>query len=133
MNAFRSRSRRLAADEGGGVAIEFAIVSMAFILVTLGIIEFGRALQARNEMAFAADFAARQIMIDPEIDEDAIEAAVAAKFDGHAPDTLVVDVTDETVDGEEFRVINMTYPMNLTIPGTHAALTLAVSRRVPKI
>ena len=125
--------RRFLADEGGGVALEFAIVGLAFVLATLGLIEFGRALQARNELAFAADFGARQILIDPDLGAADIEAAIAAHFDGYDPDSLGVEVGSETVDGDDYRTIDLSYPVNLSIPGYDGALTLRISRRVPRL
>ena len=47
-----SRWRR---QECGATALEFAIVAAVFVTVSIGIIEFGRALMVRNEMAYAID------------------------------------------------------------------------------
>ena len=56
-----SRFRR---SEHGGVAIEFAIISMLVVSVSLGAVEFGRALQLRNELSSLADRATREILMD---------------------------------------------------------------------
>jgi Flp pilus assembly protein TadG len=68
--------RRLRSCQAGSTAIEFAIVSLVLVLVTLGVIEFGRGLNIRNQLSQAADFGARKILIDKLISDSALEAAV---------------------------------------------------------
>ena len=53
----RAQFRRSVRCDSGVTAIEFAFVGLLAISLILGIIEFGRALFIRNELAFAADIA----------------------------------------------------------------------------
>ena len=124
---------RLRRDDRGGVALEFSIVAVAFVVVSLGVIEFGRALQVRNELSFAADYGARQIMMDPAASESVVTAAIRDKFMGYNPADLAVSFGDETLDGISYRTIILSYPMQIFIPFVNRSLTLEVERRTPSI
>lgn len=50
---------RLASEDGGNSILEFAIVSLLFILLTTGILEMGRAVWAFNSLSHAAREGAR--------------------------------------------------------------------------
>ena len=131
-HSLRRDAGRLIRGQDGAAAIEFAIVSFALILVSLGIIEFGRALQVRNELAFAADIAARAILTDADIPSDEVEEAVREAFDPPDPALLDVNLETETVDGVEFRTLSLSYPFVLLIPQLSSeSITLTVAQRVP--
>lgn len=115
----------------GAAAVEFAIVSLILIALCLGIVDFGRGLYVRNNLAFAADLGARRILVDPTIADTALRDAVRAGFQG-APDLLQVDSANETISGISFRTITVRFPLTLHVPGlTHSGITLKVARRVP--
>jgi hypothetical protein len=122
---------RLARCNGGAAAVEFAIIVWALIFVCLGVIEFGRGLHVRNEMSFAADFAARKILTDPLVSDIDLTKAVDDAFLGPSPELLEVSFGDETADGVAFRTMLIQYPFSLLIPGLRDTITLTVSRRVP--
>ena len=115
----------------GGVAIEFAFVSMGLIMLGLGTLEFGRALQMHNELSFAADVGVREFLRDDSISNDTLEAKVRAAFDTSHPDLLAVTVGTETVDGVEFRTLALTYPVTLIVPVISNDIVLNVERRAP--
>jgi Flp pilus assembly pilin Flp len=129
--------RGIVRSDSGAAAIEFAIIIWALIFLCLGIIEIGRGLHVRNEMSYAADLAARRILTfeaysaDPlmEADEDALELEVREAFKGPRPGEL--DVTFPLDDSGNFRVIVMSYPFSLLIPGLRDTFDLTVTRRVP--
>lgn len=133
MRAIRSMVR----SDSGAAAIEFAIIVWALIFLCLGIIEIGRGLHVRNEMSYAADLAARRILTfeayaaNPlqAADEDALELEVRAAFKGPRPEEL--DVTFPLDDSGNYRVVLLSYPFSLLIPGLGDAFDMTVSRRVP--
>ncbi len=132
MRQLRWRKRGLRSDESGSVAIEFAIVSLAFILVSLGILEFGRALNTRNQLSQAADYGSRKILTVSGISNSAVEAELKSAFKAGDPSRLAINITSEIVDGAAFRVVTMTFPFTLLIPGlTRNAISLSVTRRTP--
>ena len=59
-----ARKRRFGLMSRGSTAVEFALICLPFVGVALGILEFGRALYVRNNLSFAADRAARMVLIE---------------------------------------------------------------------
>jgi Flp pilus assembly protein TadG len=118
--------------QSGAAAIEFAIIALVLILVCLGVIEFGRSLQVRNELSFAADFGARKILTDSTISDSDLENVVRSALIVADPDLMQVTIGTETVDGVQFRTIALAYPFTLLIPGLSSdSVTLALARRTP--
>lgn len=126
--------RGFARSDSGAAAIEFAIIIWALIFVCLGIIEIGRGLHVRNEMAYAADLAARKILtfskysgeMDPSCKEK-LRREVLEAFTGPRPEELFIDFPN---DGT-FHTIVMRYPFSFVIRELGDPFDLTVSRRVP--
>lgn len=126
--------------EDGATALEFAIVASVFIIVAMGIIEFGRSLQVRNEMAYAMDWGARTVLMDASANATDISAAIKERFNSYDKDKLTVEIADEsmpcTVDGKagsmDTRAVTIAYPMKLFIPGFTGTLDMTLERVVPK-
>ena len=51
--------------EAGTAAVEFAIISMVFISLCVGIVDFGRTLYVKNQLSFLADQATRTVLVNP--------------------------------------------------------------------
>lgn len=125
---------RLLRHQRGATAVEFALVLPVFAIGCLGCIEFGRALQLRNNLSFAADFAARKVFIDSATANASLETEVRGSFVGGEPQFLQVTIGSETVDGVQFRTVTLAYPVRLLIPYLdQRALTLSVNRRTPVV
>jgi Flp pilus assembly protein TadG len=133
MKSNKKIARRLFCDQDGAVALEFAIVSVVFIVMSLGVLEFGRALQVRNELTFAADFGAREVLMNADADDTTVAAAIREKFSGYNKDDLTVTIGTETVDGIDFRTLDLSYPLEIFIPGVTRSVLLTASRRTPEV
>lgn len=128
-------------SQSGAAAVEFAMVCLPMLLLALGIVEFGRALNVRNDLAYAADVAARMVLINKvEADDTDTEAlakldpAARQAFTGGQRDLLQVSVTKEAVDGTTFRVLALRYPFTLLLPGMEdSPIALGVTLRVPAV
>ena len=121
---------RLRDDTSGASAVEFAIIGAVFIVLSLGVIEFGRAFLVRNALAEAADVATRTALLDRAATDAKIEASARAAFDENKT-RLKVSFASETSGGVNFRLITLSYPVTLLIPALASRpLTLTVSRRV---
>jgi len=116
----------------GAASVEFAIIAMVAIATLLGVIEFGRAMDVRNQMAQAIDFGARKILLNPAATDAEITAAIKSAFyRGKAADLNVAAPVSETVNGRQYKVLQATYPFSLVIPGLGSPINLQVLRRVP--
>jgi Flp pilus assembly protein TadG len=126
--------RSLRHCRAGTTSVEFAIISTILMLVTFGVIEFGRGLNVRNQLSLAADYGARKILIDTQISDGSIESEIRSAFTASAPTLLQVTLGTETVDGLQFRTVTLSYPFTLLIPGVLSkAIDLRVARRAPVI
>jgi Flp pilus assembly protein TadG len=126
--------RSLRHCRAGTTSVEFAIISTILMLVTFGVIEFGRGLNIRNQLSLAADYGARKILIDTQISDGSIETEIRSAFAAPAPTLLQVTLGTETVDGLQFRTVTLSYPFTLLIPGVlNKAIDLRVARRAPVI
>jgi Flp pilus assembly protein TadG len=135
----RRSLRRLWRSQSGATAVEFALVCLPLLLLVLGIIEFGRAFYVRNDLSYAADFAARKVLIgqiardasDSEAQEK-LASAVRESFRSGDPALLQIVTGKETVDGIAFRVLSIQYPFAFVLPGlTESSFNLKLSRRIP--
>jgi Flp pilus assembly protein TadG len=126
--------RRLRYCRAGSTSVEFAIISTMLLLVTFGVVEFGRGLNVRNQLSQAADYGARKILIDKQISDSALESEIRSAFAATAPTLLRVTIGTETVDGLQFRTVALSYPFTLLIPGVlSGAIDLRLARRTPEI
>lgn len=100
----------------GAAAIEFAILAPVFVLLLIGLLEFGRALHLRNALNDAADRAQRMVLIDREVALDSIRASVVEAFRGaQVVGPFLSEAAIET-DGVFFRRISITIETNLLLP-----------------
>ena len=107
------------------------MIGLLLIALLLGIAEFGRALFIRNQLAFAADIAARQILIHPTAAASDLESAVrdAITYD---QGELQLEFGAEVVDGLSFRTISLRQPLTLLVPDIYeGSIMLSAERRVP--
>jgi Flp pilus assembly protein TadG len=124
--------RRLLSDERGSVAVEFAAVAVALIVLVVGAVEVGRGLYLRNAVAHAADNGVRLLLLDAGRSNSEVESGIRAAFHADAPAALGVSVAAETIDGVAFRTITVSYPFTPLVPQLSIApLTFTLARRVP--
>lgn len=128
MTAFR----RLRDCRSGATALEFAIVSLFLVLISIGVIDFGRGFQARNNMSHAADVGARTLLTNAETSNSTLETAIRSAFTGSNPELLEIEIASESIDGTTYRAVTMQYPLSLHIPGLESSpIMLTILRRVP--
>lgn len=129
-----SRVRRLMGREDGAAAVEFALIGMLLIVVTIGTIEIGRALFLFNELAHAADRAARVILITPDIPNADLAEQVRDEdlLTGLSPGLLSVIPGEVEDGGISFRTVRLSYPFTPMVSGlTIGSFTISTDRRVP--
>ncbi len=123
---------RLRDCQSGTTAIEFAIIGPLLISLAIGTVEFGRGLLIRNELAYAMDRAVRMALIDPSVTEAVIETTFRGALTSADVELVAVAFGAETVDSTAFRTMQVTYPLELLIPGLIGqAIEVSVDRRIP--
>ncbi|MEN3791611.1 TadE/TadG family type IV pilus assembly protein [Fulvimarina sp. MAC3] len=124
--------RRFGSDGSGATAVEFALISFPLMLTFLGCFEFARALQANNNLSYAAGRASRAILTNNAISEADLTQTIRAAFVGGNPDSLQIAYGTEVTDGVTFRTMTLSYSFEFVATAvSDTPITLSVSRRVP--
>lgn len=132
LSKIRRGMRKFSRAEEGAAAVEFAIVGSLFVVLALAILQFGWALQVRNELALVADEVARSVMIDPDKTDKELSADVKAKLSRYDADRLSVATGNERLGSMTIRTLHIRYGFAIAIPGLPSErLALSVSRRIP--
>lgn len=117
--------------DSGAAAIEFAIVATLLVVFVLGIIEFGRALDVRNQISRAADAGARTLLVPKSADlEGDATAAAKAVLTTADPNDLTVVLATEVSNGVTYRKLTLTYAFTPLVAGIISPLSMSVERIV---
>jgi Flp pilus assembly protein TadG len=113
---FQRLFRDFRANMCGASALEFAIVFPVFILIVTGTFEMAGALRLNNELSYAASQVSRMVMM--------------SRLDA---ENLQVTLTTQTIDGQSYRFLVLSYPYQLQMPFfAGAAFTLSVTKGIPQ-
>lgn len=122
---------RLLGDRSGAAALEFALTGMPFILLLLGLIEFGRGLHIRTALDAAADRAQRAILIDPAASTGTLETEIRNTFNVGQPDRLAITYAIDSSSGIDYRLVTVDYQMDLLLPAPlGGTISIGSTRRV---
>ena len=117
---------------GGAAAVEFAIISVVLIALCIGIVDFGRTLYVKNQLSFLADQATRKLLLNPTLATSTLETELRDDFTAGDSSQVTISVTAETINTNNYRVIDIGFPITLFIPNlASSTLDLSVTRRVP--
>jgi len=98
------RIRRLAVaflnDRRGGAA-EFAAVLPVFVAMVLGLMQFGWAQHSASSVRTALEQASRALLLNPSLDQAALEAMVLAKLSPATASEVTVSLEMEAGSGGE--------------------------------
>jgi Flp pilus assembly protein TadG len=130
--------RNFLRNKEGAAAVDFAIVSMVFIFCVLGVIEFGRVLYMKNKLAFAADSAARLVLMkssgtDTATTSEILIEAKSVLHNRELVENVVLETGSETADGVTYLTLKLSYSMPLYIPGFGSGVTLSQYRKTPQL
>lgn len=119
-------------NEDGAAAVEFAIVSVLFVVMAIGIVDFGRSSHQRFRLAHAADIAARAVMLDPAATDAQIAARMRAAYPALGYGDITLTVSTTTIDARSYRRLELSRPLTFFIPGlTDRTGTIRIDRLVP--
>ncbi|WP_162300857.1 TadE/TadG family type IV pilus assembly protein [Alkalilacustris brevis] len=124
--------RRYRRCTSGATAIEFALVAPVAIVLCLSILEVGRAVYLRNELAYAVDLGARKVLLDPAVAEQDVLDTVRAGLTGANRGQADIE-TQVIADGlREYRLVAASIPFAFIVPFVQkGAFSLSVHRRIP--
>lgn len=132
MRRLRQMLARFGQSERGAAAVEFALVCMPLVLLSVGVVEFGRAFNVQNDLAYAADVGTRAMLVHKDISPAQVESAIREAFTGGTSSDLETHFGTEIVGERTFRTITLVYPLSLGVPGlTSKTFSLSVERRLP--
>jgi Flp pilus assembly protein TadG len=142
-------TRRFWRHEEGATAVEFAIVAVPFLMIVLGTFEFGRAFNARNDMAREMDIAERAILIAetpqpgqqcyadpplPYVDTSCGRSVIRSRLTGTYSSAVIgtpVNITDANgIVIERNSTVTLTKPVTLLIPYFNRNITMTVARTI---
>jgi Flp pilus assembly pilin Flp len=103
---------RLAADERGATAVEFALVFGPIILLLLGILQVGLALMERNQISHALSQTVRAVHLDPDMTRLQIEAHLRGLLSADA----TLDVCVSPIEGTSVARIVVVTPFEFRLP-----------------
>ena len=104
-------------DRRGNVAVEFALISIPLLLFVLGTIEVGHLFFRQHQLSLATSTVARLVFINPNNAVATVESGLEddlPEYFMEADRTITVD--QQTIDGEEFVNINVTFDYTAIIP-----------------
>ena len=119
-------------DSRGTSAVEFALVFPFFLLLLLGIVEFGRALKSWNEVQFALGKAIRLVHLEDGTGTTEIVTAMKGYLSGVSAEDLAVTAHKTTISGVEYLKIEVSFPFTMHIPFSDiSSLNISVDAIAP--
>lgn len=118
----------------GVAAIEFAVIGMLAIVLTVAAFEMARALYVKHQLTNLADAAARTILLDPDVSDATLQSDAADAFTAGDPAALTVALDQESVRGTSYRVVEISFTVTLLVPNLVTdTVDISVLRRVPQL
>lgn len=119
-------------NRSGTTAIELALVFPFFLMLLLGIVEFGQALRTWNEVHHALGRAVRLVNLNASTSPSEIENAMRSFLTQIDANALTVTATPVTVDNIRHITISVGFPIEISIPFTsQSTLMLSADRTTP--
>lgn len=126
--------RRLLRAESGTALVEFAMVLPIYVVLLLGLVEFGRAFWIRNTLQFAAEEAGRYAMASLVTAPSQLTTKLQSQLSGIDAGLVDVQVTTDTTGGTNYVTITADYVFEFLVPFLPVGpVTLTGRSRVPLI
>lgn len=124
--------RRYLRDTGGAAAVEFAIVGAVFVVLCMGLIDFGRNFDLQGRVGHAADVAARTVFLDKSASQAQVVARIGAAFPTLGFEKMTLNLTNVTIGAHPYRKVTVSMPLRFLTPGfLRRGGTISVDRIVP--
>lgn len=96
--------------------MEFALIAPVFLVLLLGVYEFGHAMHNASSVNYALEEASREIVLTPDLSEAALEQKVLSRLERLSSATVDVTLTRRTVGDVVYADATATYRHALNIP-----------------
>jgi len=107
---------RLRADESGAAALEFALVSSAFITLIFGIVYFSIMLHTKTTLQWAVETTIRQAAIDASVTQTQLTTTLNGHLAGTNMPNAVVSYSVATVGTVQVATLTGSFNRTFTIP-----------------
>lgn len=101
-------------DQSGAMAAEFAMVLPAFIIMVLGVLEFGRAQHEAATMRYALESASRKLMLNPSLNQEQVQTLVRSQ--SASPQEITVTLQISTATGSRVAYLTGRYAHTIEVP-----------------
>lgn len=108
--------RLFGANQDGATAVELAICLPLLAGLLLGLFQFGWAQHCSSSMRFALQDAARDLQMNPNLSQSAIQSQVRAKLTGVADPTVAVTLQIVTQSGVRIARLTGVYTASVGVP-----------------
>ena len=128
------RCRRFLRHNGGATAVEFALTFPILLLVTFGVLEFGRAVFIWDSLKEALSITGRYAMYNPSATNSQLQTYFGQNIHAISGSAVSLSFASSSTGTMPFTTITATYnfvPMTSLIPSLTFPLTS--SARVPRI
>jgi len=115
------RERAFVWNEGGSVIVEAALMITLLLLLTFGMVDFGRVMYTSNSLISAAREGARSGAVQSPVDTAVMRRVVRARFNSYTfgGDTLKnpnIDIVDSSAFSPPSVKVTITYPFKWITP-----------------
>jgi Flp pilus assembly protein TadG len=111
------RLRRLARDVRGGGAIEFAMCAPIFLMLVVGVVQFGWTQHTFSTIRFALQQASRALVIDPNTSEATLQSMVDARLARGTNAQVDVSLVRNVTPNGTIATLNGAYVATFGVPG----------------
>jgi Flp pilus assembly protein TadG len=126
-------ARRFRAEQSGAAAVEFAIVSMAFITLVIGIAYISIMYFTRQSLDWAVQLAARQAEVDSTVTQSQVRDTINTYLATVNLPAANVDYSVATTNGIKTASIAATFNRTYTLPGVNTFnITFTSNAAVPQ-
>ncbi|MBU6371220.1 MAG: pilus assembly protein [Alphaproteobacteria bacterium] len=120
MNNPSASAERLADDEEGATAVEFALVAPVALALMFGILQLGWALHCAASARYALERAMRAVTLNPAMTQDQLATAVREDLKTIAnPNEVTVTLRRETVAGASSAIGTATWTSTIGVPNLY--------------
>lgn len=128
---------RFIRDESGTTAIEFGLVSIAFLTIVFGMFEGGRMYMTWNAFQYSLENATRYALVNEDVTEAELTTYIAEAMAGLMAEEENIDVTIEfpVISDINFIEVEGTYSYEILAPFLPASwenIVLSANSRLPR-